>query len=84
MRSREARLGRTIAVAFDHGDDFYTALHDACRDNGVQSGYVPVFVAGFATADLVGVCQRLETDDLDVELAACAVALTANSLYGSS
>jgi predicted DNA-binding protein with PD1-like motif len=60
MRSHEARGGRTIVVVFDHGDDFYTALRQACVDNGIRSGYIPMFIAGFATADLVGTCQRLE------------------------
>jgi hypothetical protein len=60
MRSSEAHQGRTIVVTFDHGDDFYTALHQACVDNRIRSGYVPMFIAGFATADLVGTCERLE------------------------
>lgn len=60
MRSRQAVIGRTIVVVFDHGDDFYTALNQACLDNGIEQGYIPTFIAGFATADLVGTCQLLE------------------------
>lgn len=60
MRSLEARIGRTIIVAFDHGEDFYTALHEACRHHNIRAGYIPMFIAGFATADLVGTCQRLD------------------------
>lgn len=59
MRSREAVTGRTIVVAFDHGDDFYTALHEACRAHDIRSAYIPMFIAGFSTVDLVGTCERL-------------------------
>lgn len=47
-------------VVFDHGDDFSTALVDACRMHGIRQGYVPMFIAGFSSVDLVGTCQRLE------------------------
>jgi predicted DNA-binding protein with PD1-like motif len=60
MRSREVTTGRTVVVVLDHDDDFYTALAQACTDNGIRQGYIPVFIAGFATADLVGTCEQLE------------------------
>lgn len=60
MRSQELTLGRTFAVAFDHGDDFYTALDDFCRANGIRQGFVPVFIAGFADVEVVGTCGKLE------------------------
>lgn len=60
MRSREVTIGRTIVVVLDHGDDFYTALAEACTENGIRQGYIPMFIAGFATADLVGTCEQLE------------------------
>jgi predicted DNA-binding protein with PD1-like motif len=60
MRSHQATIGRTVVVVFDHGDDFYTALNQACQDNSIRCGYIPMFVAGFASVDLVGTCQRLE------------------------
>lgn len=66
MRSREVTTGRTIVVVFDHGDDFYTALQQACADNGIRQGYIPMFIAGFATADLVGTCERLENPQAPV------------------
>jgi predicted DNA-binding protein with PD1-like motif len=62
MRSHEVTTGRTVVVVFDHGDDFYTALAQACTDNGIRQGYIPMFIAGFAAADLVGTCEEL--DDL--------------------
>jgi predicted DNA-binding protein with PD1-like motif len=66
MRSHEVTVGRTIAVVFDHGEDFYTALADACRTNGIRQGYVPMFIAGFRSADLVGTCERLDDPDAPV------------------
>lgn len=60
MRSQELTLGRTFAVAFDHGDDFYAALDDFCRTNGIRQGFVPVFIAGFAEVEVVGTCGKLD------------------------
>jgi len=60
MRSAEVTIGRTFVLVFDHGDDFYTALHQGCRENGIRQGYIPMFIAGFASADLVGTCEPLE------------------------
>jgi predicted DNA-binding protein with PD1-like motif len=63
LRSHEVTTGRTIVAVFDHGDDFYSALQQVCRDNGIRQGYIPMFIAGFATADLVGTCERLANPD---------------------
>ncbi len=52
--------GRTIVAVFDDGDDFYTALEQACREHGIRQGYIPMFIAGLSNADIVGTCQRLE------------------------
>ncbi|MPZ66551.1 MAG: DUF296 domain-containing protein [Pseudonocardiaceae bacterium] len=59
MRSHELITGRTFGLAFDHGDDFFTALDQFCRDNDVRQGYIPMFLAGFAEAELVGTCEKL-------------------------
>jgi predicted DNA-binding protein with PD1-like motif len=59
-RSWQATPGRTIVAVFDHGDDFYTALNQVCTEHRIRQGYIPMFIAGFATADLVGTCERLE------------------------
>lgn len=53
-------MGRTFGVAFDHGEDFFTALGDFCRANRVRQGYIPMFIAGFAEAELVGTCSKLD------------------------
>jgi predicted DNA-binding protein with PD1-like motif len=59
MRSRAVRPGRTVVAVFDHGDDFYTALAEACAVHDIRQGYVPMFIAGFSRVDLVGTCERL-------------------------
>lgn len=41
MRSHDVTLGRTIAVVFDHGEDFYAALDQACRTHGIRQGLHP-------------------------------------------
>ena len=66
MRTHEATTGRTIVVVFDHGEDFYTALKQACADNGIRQGYIPMFIAGFATADVVGTCERLDNPEAPI------------------
>jgi predicted DNA-binding protein with PD1-like motif len=66
MRASELKTGRTFAVAFDHGDDFMTTLARFCRDHGVQQGYIPMFLAGFAEADVVGTCEKLDNPDAPV------------------
>ncbi|OJF15394.1 PPC domain-containing DNA-binding protein [Couchioplanes caeruleus] len=60
MRSHELTPGRMIGVTFDHGEDFFTALTEACRTNGIRHGYIPVFIAGLSTVEIVGTCQRLD------------------------
>lgn len=60
MRSHDLTPGRMIGVTFDHGEDFFIALADACRINGIRHGYIPVFIAGFSSVEIVGTCQRLD------------------------
>jgi predicted DNA-binding protein with PD1-like motif len=60
MRGAELTPGRTFGVAFDDGEDFYTALAEFCQANSIRHGYVPLFIAGFATVEVVGTCAKLE------------------------
>ena len=60
MRSHEVELGRTFAVSFDDGEDFFTALDEFCRRHDVRQGYIPSFIAGLAEVDLVGTCDKLD------------------------
>lgn len=66
MRSHELTLGRSFAVVFDHGDDFFTALTDFCQQNGVRQGYIPGFIAGFSDVQIVGTCDKLEDPNAPV------------------
>lgn len=66
MRSHNLTPGRMIGVVFDHGDDFFTALTDACRAHDIKQGYIPMFIAGLSTAKIVGTCQRLDNPDAPV------------------
>jgi len=66
MRTSELKAGRTFAVAFEHGDDFMPSLARFCRDNGVRQGYIPMFLAGFAEADIVGTCEKLDNPEAPV------------------
>lgn len=59
MRTHELMIGRTVAVAFDHGEDFFTSLQQACSANGIRQGYIPMFIAGLSDVSIVGTCERL-------------------------
>lgn len=59
MRSHDLTAGRLVGVTFDHGDNFFTALDEACRASGIRQGFIPVFIAGFSAVEIVGTCQRL-------------------------
>lgn len=66
MQSRELTIGRTFGVTFDHGDDFFGALTKFCQENEVRQGYIPSFIAGFAEAELVGTCEKLDNPEAPV------------------
>jgi predicted DNA-binding protein with PD1-like motif len=59
-------MGRTFVVHFDHGDDFYTALTEFCREHEVKQGFIPMFIAGMREVELVGTCEKLEDPDAPV------------------
>jgi predicted DNA-binding protein with PD1-like motif len=52
VRASEVKVGRTFAVAFDHGDDFMTSLAEFCQDNNLRLGYIPMFLAGYSEVGL--------------------------------
>ena len=60
MRAREVGIGRTFVVVFEQGEDFYPTLEEFCEREGLSGGYVPSFIAGFASVDLVGICRKVE------------------------
>ncbi|HET9117885.1 MAG TPA: DUF296 domain-containing protein [Pseudonocardiaceae bacterium] len=59
MRSHELTPGRTFGIVFDHDDDFFDTLTAFCTINNVRQGYIPMFIAGFAEAEIVGTCEKL-------------------------
>lgn len=59
MQSRQVQAGRTFAVVFEHGDDFFPTLEAFCDAEKVSSAYLPMFIAGFESVELVGTCRRL-------------------------
>lgn len=66
MRSRELTLGRSFALVFDHGDDFFTALANFCREHRIRQGFIPGFIAGFSQVQIVGTCDRLDDPNAPV------------------
>jgi len=60
MQSHELVAGRTFGVTFDHGDDFFDTLRKFCQETGVRQGYIPMFIAGFAEAEVVGTHEKLQ------------------------
>ncbi|MGH3529936.1 MAG: PPC domain-containing DNA-binding protein [Pseudonocardiaceae bacterium] len=59
MRSHELTTGRTFGIVFDHGDDFFDTLTAFCTANNVRQGYIPMFIAAFAEAEIVGTCEKI-------------------------
>jgi predicted DNA-binding protein with PD1-like motif len=66
VHAAEVTPGRTFAVRFDHGEDFYTALTDFCRTHNIRQGFIPMFIAGLRNVDLVGSCERIEDPEAPV------------------
>jgi len=60
VRGSELTRGRIFGVAFDDGEDFFTALAEFCRTHGIRQGFVPVFLAGFAAVEVVGTCAKVD------------------------
>ncbi|HKX31984.1 MAG TPA: PPC domain-containing DNA-binding protein [Blastocatellia bacterium] len=66
MQSTELKLGRTFAVNFEHGKDFFEELREFCAKNEVKQGYIPMFIAGLSEVELVGACEKLEDENAPV------------------
>jgi L-asparaginase len=62
----ELTTGRTFGVRLDPGEDFLPTLERFCRDNNIRQGYIPMFLAAFAEADIVGACDKLDDPDAPV------------------
>jgi predicted DNA-binding protein with PD1-like motif len=66
MRGTELQPGRTFAVVIDDGEDFFAGVTGFCRQNGIRQGYVPTFLGGFSTAEVIGTCVRIEDPHVPV------------------
>ncbi|GAB2614942.1 PPC domain-containing DNA-binding protein [Kribbella endophytica] len=66
MHAAELTMGRTFAVRFDHGEDFFTALGEFCAANDVRQAIIPVFIAGLREVELVGTCAKVDDPEAPV------------------
>jgi predicted DNA-binding protein with PD1-like motif len=60
MKLTPVTTGRTIAVNFEHGEDFFKSVQAACSEADIRQGYIPMFVAGMSDVELAGTCERPE------------------------
>jgi len=60
VHSHQLATGRTFGIRFDPGESFFPALEEFCTAHGVRCGYIPMFIAAFAEADIVGTCDKLD------------------------
>lgn len=59
MPATTLTLGRTLAVTFQPGDDFYAELAAICQEFEIRQGYLPMFIGAFRTARIVGTCRKV-------------------------
>jgi len=68
MRTSELKTGRTFGLNCDHGEDFFQALAEFCRENHIRQGYIPMFLAAFAETEIAGTCAKVEDPEAPVRL----------------
>ncbi|GAA2619238.1 DUF296 domain-containing protein [Actinomadura fulvescens] len=56
MRS-ELTTCRTFGIV--HGEDFFASFTEFYDENNIPQGYIPMFLAAFAEAEVVGTCEKL-------------------------
>jgi predicted DNA-binding protein with PD1-like motif len=66
MHSHELTAGRTFGIRFDPGESFFPALAEFCDSHDIRQGYIPMFLAAFAEADVVAACDKLDNPDAQV------------------
>lgn len=62
MFSAELTAGRRFALVLQPGDDVTESLTRFCRENGVEQGYLPVFLGAFSTLSLIGTCEPVDDE----------------------
>jgi predicted DNA-binding protein with PD1-like motif len=60
MNSVEIKQGRSFAVTFEHGKDFFDELNEFFKLNNIKQAFIPMFIAGFQNVEMVGACEKLE------------------------
>ncbi|QSB17500.1 DUF296 domain-containing protein [Natronosporangium hydrolyticum] len=60
MRGHELNMGRSFGLVLEHGEDFFDSLTQFCADHNIRQGYIPMFIAGFSEAEIVGTCGKLD------------------------
>jgi hypothetical protein len=68
LHASELTTGRTFGIRLDPGESFFPALEEFCHANGIRYGYIPMFLAAFADADIVGTCDRLDDPAAPAEI----------------
>ncbi|MFF6997300.1 PPC domain-containing DNA-binding protein [Streptomyces sp. NPDC008313] len=66
MRSHRLTTGHTYGLRLDPGEDFLPALRTFCHEEGIEQGYVPMFLAAFSEVEVVGTCEKLENPSAPV------------------
>ncbi|GAA3873160.1 hypothetical protein GCM10022381_15200 [Leifsonia kafniensis] len=62
MFSAELTAGRRFALVLQPGDDVTDSLTRFCRENGVEQGYLPVFLGAFSALSLIGTCEPVDDE----------------------
>jgi predicted DNA-binding protein with PD1-like motif len=66
VHSAELTIGRTFGVTFDPGEDFFPTLSTFCKTRSIRHGYIPMFLAAFSEATIVGACDKIDDPDAPV------------------
>jgi len=60
MHSRQLTTGRTFGIRFDPGESFFFPAGRILRRPWHPLRYIPMFLAAFAEAEIVGTCDKLD------------------------
>lgn len=66
MKAQQMTIGRNFAVTMEHGDDFFLSLERFFKDYGLTQAYIPGFIAGFSTAEIVGTLNKQSDYDAPI------------------
>ncbi|WP_326812458.1 DNA-binding protein [Streptomyces scopuliridis] len=66
MSATPLTIGRNFGVALDDGDDFLQQLGAFCAEYAIRSTYIPLFLGGFHSVQLVGTCDPIDDPSVPV------------------